>query len=146
MNANPVQPISEYEGRQEHINDLALPPLEVVDNKLKGVEYRVQLDTKELNSICPRTGLPDFGRMELSYIPNQVVVEEKALKLHLTAYRNVGIFKEFMAAKFFKDFVEATKPKWAKVHYEFEPRGGLPSIVDIAYDGAKIYAPREVSA
>ena len=127
-----------YSGKQEHVRKLDLPKLEVVENKFQDVEFTSKLITKEMNSVCPKSGLPDFGTIELSYIPDKVVVEEKSFKMYLTAYRNIGIFKEFATANIFKDFVEACKPKWAKIHAFFEPRGGLPSIIDIEYDGKNI--------
>lgn len=124
-----------YEENQEHIREIVkqLPALEGIKNFYEDVEATVTLTTKELNSICPRTGMPDFGQLRLQYIPKEQVVEEKSFKMYLTAFRSIGIFKEFMTQQIFKDFCDTIKPKWAAIHAEFEPRGGIPSIVDIEY-------------
>ena len=128
-----------YSGKQEHVRNLDLPKLEVVENKFQDIEFTSKLITKEMNSVCPKTGLPDFGTIELSYIPNKVVIEEKSFKMYLTAYRNIGIFKEFATANIFKDFIEACKPKWGKIHVHWLERGGISSDIYIMFDGKKMF-------
>lgn len=129
---------SSYSGLHGHIAGLKLPALEAVENIYSGKGYMVTYSYSEFTSICPKTGLPDFGSLKIEYIPQKTVVEEKSLKLYLVGYRNVGIFKEFAAIKILEDFVKCVKPKRASIHAEFAPRGGIPSIVDAEYKNGKI--------
>ncbi len=122
-----------YEGRQETIRELALPPIEVWENKYPDREYVVELIAGEFNSICPLTGLPDFGTVTIRYAPARWCAELKAFKLYLTAYRNVGIFQEHAANRILDDFVGAVAPRWAELVAEFNLRGGIKTIVRCEY-------------
>ncbi|MBI2598367.1 MAG: NADPH-dependent 7-cyano-7-deazaguanine reductase QueF [Candidatus Diapherotrites archaeon] len=128
-----------YSGLHGDLKDLRLPKLEAVENIFHGKGYSVTYSYDEFTSICPKTGLPDFGELKIEYAPDKYVVEEKSLKLYLVGYRNVGIFKEFASIKILDDFCKAVKPKWAKIHAVFKPRGGIPSIVDAQYKNGKIF-------
>jgi 7-cyano-7-deazaguanine reductase len=79
--------------------------------------------------VCPKTGLPDFGKLTLRYTPDKLCLELKSLKMYLLAYRNLGIFYENVVNKFLRDVVRAAKPVSAEVIGEFTPRGGLQSKV-----------------
>ena len=129
---------SRYSGLHGHIAHIKLPLLEAVENIFFGKGYTVTYTYAEFTSICPKTGLPDFGSLKIEYVPQKFVVEEKSLKLYLVGYRNVGIFKEFAAIKILQDFTSCVKPKLAKIHAEFAPRGGIPSIVDAQFKNGKI--------
>ena len=129
---------STYSGLHGHIEGLKLPALEAVENIYSGKGYTVTYTYSEFTSICPKTGLPDFGSLKIEYVPQKTVIEEKSLKLYLVGYRNVGIFKEFSTIKILEDFVSCVKPKWARIHAEFAPRGGIPSIVDAQFKNGKI--------
>lgn len=129
---------SSYSGLHGHLKDLKLPALEAVENIFYGKGYTVAYSYDEFTSICPKTGLPDFGSIFLDYVPAKTVVEEKSLKLYLVGYRNVGVFKEFAIVKILSDFVKVTNPKWARIRGEFKPRGGIPSIVNAEYKNGKI--------
>ena len=83
----------------------------------------------EFTSVCPKTGLPDFGRLTLRYVPDKKCLELKSLKMYLLAYRNLGIFYENVVNRFLRDVVAAAKPVCATVTGEFTPRGGLHSKV-----------------
>jgi 7-cyano-7-deazaguanine reductase len=77
--------------------------------------------------MCPKTGLPDFGRLTLRYVPEGKCLELKSLKMYLLAYRNLGIFYENVVNRFLRDVVKAAQPASATVTGEFTPRGGLHS-------------------
>ena len=79
----------------------------------------------EFTSVCPKTGLPDFGKLTLRYVPDKQCLELKSLKMYLLAYRNLGIFQENVVNRFLRDVVKAAKPVRATVIGEFTPRGGL---------------------
>ena len=123
----------DYEGKQESIRDLSLPPIEVWENKYPDKEYEVELVVPEFNSICPFTGLPDFGTITLKYGPGTWCGELKAFKLYITAYRTIGIFQEHAANKILEDFVAAVKPRWAELEATFNARGGITTIVRCAW-------------
>ncbi len=118
-----------YEGLQEEIRSLKLPAIEVWENKYPEREYVVEIVTPEFNSVCPLTGLPDFGTVTIRYSPHKWCAELKSLKLYMTAYRTVGIFQEHAANKILEDFVAAVKPRWAEVEAVFNPRGGMKTCV-----------------
>ena len=79
--------------------------------------------------MCPKTGLPDFGRLTLRYTPDKLCLELKSLKMYVLAYRDLGIFYENVVNRFLRDVVAATRPVTATVVGEFTPRGGLHSKV-----------------
>ncbi len=105
----------------------ALPALAVFPNQFKG--YTIEIIHPEFTSICPKTGLPDFGTVTLRYEPKDHVVELKALKLYLNGYRNIGIFQENAVNRILEDVVAICEPQWAKVVGDFQPRGGLRSVI-----------------
>lgn len=119
----------DYDGRQEQIRELILPTIEVWQNKYPDKEYEVELVIEEFNSICPLTGLPDFGMITIRYGPEQWCAELKSFKLYITAYRSVGIFQEHAANKILEDFVAAVHPRWAALEATFNVRGGITTVV-----------------
>ena len=108
-----------------------LPKLEVLPNQFK--DYTITIVIPEYTSLCPRTGLPDAGTITIDYEPDMFFVELKSLKLYILGYRNVGIFYENTVNRILKDFVKAVKPRWARVRGEFNPRGGITSIVEAQF-------------
>ncbi len=125
---------SGYTDRQNHIRDLVIdPPLEVIENIYHDREYVVELVTDEFSSVCPKTGLPDFATVIIRYIPDRYLVEEKALKLYLTSYRNLGIFQENAINKIMDDFVAKVSPKWIKVIGNWKSRGGIRVNVEVEW-------------
>jgi 7-cyano-7-deazaguanine reductase len=83
----------------------------------------------EYSSVCPKTGLPDYGTITIQYKPRKACIELKSLKLYLLAYRNLGIFYENAVNKMLHDLVAALEPEWCVVKGEFTPRGGLTTSV-----------------
>ena len=108
-----------------------LPKLEVLPNQFKG--YTIKIIIPEYTSLCPRTGLPDAGTITIEYEPEKSFVELKSLKLYILAYRNVGIFYENAVNRILRDFTTAVRPRWALVRGEFNPRGGITSVVEAKY-------------
>jgi 7-cyano-7-deazaguanine reductase len=129
MTEDDVRRSPAYDGRQDGIRDLALPPIEVWENKYADRAYEVELVVGEFNSICPLTGLPDFGTVTIRYAPARWCAELKAFKLYVTAYRTVGIFQEHAANRILDDFVEAVRPRWADLEAVFNVRGGIKTVV-----------------
>ncbi len=122
---------SGYHDRQDHIRDIKIEPaLDTVENMYADRDYVVELHTTEFSSVCPKTGLPDFAELSIRYIPDQVLVEEKSLKLYLTGYRSLGIFQEHATNKILDDFVAAINPRWVEISANWNPRGGIGVLVE----------------
>jgi 7-cyano-7-deazaguanine reductase len=102
-----------------------LPEIETWPNQFRG--YEIEIEIPEFTSICPKTGLPDFGKLTLRYVPGKFCLELKSFKMYTLAYRNLGIFYENVVNRFLADVVKAAKPVSATVVGEFTPRGGLQS-------------------
>ncbi len=111
--------------------DVPLPKIECFENQFKN--YEITIAIPEFTSICPRSGLPDFGTITIRYIPDQWCVELKSLKMYVLAYRNLGIFYENAVNRILKDFVSASKPVRAVVTGEFNVRGGMKSTIEAVY-------------
>jgi 7-cyano-7-deazaguanine reductase len=111
--------------------DAALPEIETWPNQFP--DYEIEIAIPEFTSVCPKTGLPDFGKLTLRYVPDKKCLELKSLKLYLLAYRNLGIFYENVVNRFLRDVVAAAKPKSATVTGEFTPRGGLESKITASW-------------
>jgi 7-cyano-7-deazaguanine reductase len=108
-----------------------LPRLETWPNQYPG--YEITIEIPEYTAICPKTGLPDFGLIRLTYVPDQSCIELKSLKLYIQGYRNLGIFYENAVNKILADFVKACRPVSATVTGEFTARGGLHSVIQASY-------------
>ena len=105
--------------------DAELPEIETFPNQFPG--YTIEISIPEFTSLCPRTGLPDYGTIVLEYVPDKLCLELKSLKMYVLAYRNLGIFEENVVNRFLRDVVAAAKPVSATVTGEFRPRGGIDS-------------------
>ena len=108
-----------------------LPEIETFPNQFP--DYEITIEIPEYTSVCPKTGLPDFGIITIWYIPDKKVMELKSLKMYILAYRNLGIFYENAVNRILEDVVKACQPKKALVRGEFTPRGGLSSTVEARY-------------
>ena len=115
--------------------DAKLPPIETWDNQIPG--YEVTTVIPEYTSVCPRTGLPDFGTITISYKPGRKCIELKSLKHYILGYRNLGIFYENAVNRILRDVVKACQPLWAEVRGEFTPRGGLRTTVTARYERSR---------
>ncbi|MCS7258465.1 MAG: preQ(1) synthase [candidate division WOR-3 bacterium] len=107
----------------------ALAPIEVWPNQFKN--YIITIEIPEFTSVCPKTNLPDFGKITISYIPDKWCCELKSLKYYILGYRNLGIFYENAVNRIARDFFTMVKPQWLKVRGEFNIRGGMRSIVEV---------------
>jgi 7-cyano-7-deazaguanine reductase len=104
-----------------------LPALETWPNQFQ--KYVITARFPEYSSVCPKTGMPDYGTLTIQYMPRKKCLELKALKMYLLAYRNLGIFYENAVNKILQDIVGAVEPEWCVVRGEFTPRGGLTTTV-----------------
>jgi|SRR5581483_5030704 len=104
------------------------PAIETWPNQFPA--YEIVIDVPEFTSVCPKTGLPDFGTITLRYMPDRSCLELKSFKEYLLSYRNLGIFQENIVNRVLEDVVDAAKPVWAEVRGEFRPRGGIGTVVE----------------
>jgi 7-cyano-7-deazaguanine reductase len=104
------------------------PGPEILDtflNKYPNRDYQVEFIFPEFTSLCPKTGQPDFAVIQIRYIPDELCIETKSLKLYFFAFRNFGGFMESITNKILEDLVNVCKPKWMEVIGKFNPRGGV---------------------
>src|ERR671924_168850 len=111
--------------------DAPLPEIDSWPNQFRG--YEITIAIPEYTSICPKTGLPDFGTITIRYMPAERCLELKSLKYYLLAYRNLGIFYENAINRILRDIVAACQPVWAVVTGEFNVRGGMRSVIEAKY-------------
>jgi 7-cyano-7-deazaguanine reductase len=111
--------------------DASLPEIETWPNQFPA--YEIEIVIPEFTSVCPKTGLPDFGKITIRYTPDQRCLELKSLKTYMLAYRNLGIFYENVVNRVLQDIVAAAQPVRATVIGEFTPRGGIHSKVTAFY-------------
>jgi 7-cyano-7-deazaguanine reductase len=107
--------------------DGKFPEIETWPNQFHG--YEIVVDDPEFTSVCPKTGLPDFGVLTIRYKPHKNCLELKSLKEYLQSYRNLGIFQENIVNQVLEDVVRWAKPEWAEVKGDFRPRGGISTVV-----------------
>jgi 7-cyano-7-deazaguanine reductase len=107
--------------------------LEAFPNKYPGRDYEIRFEHPEFTSLCPKTGQPDFATIEITYIPDQLCIETKSLKLYFTAYRNHGSFMETITNQILDDLVSVCQPRMMQVVAQFNPRGGTSLTVTAEY-------------
>tara|TARA_B100001750_G_C14998575_1_gene346191 strand:+ start:85 stop:435 length:351 start_codon:yes stop_codon:yes gene_type:complete len=103
--------------------------LDIVQNEYKKQDYTIEITVPEFNCVCPKTGLPDFGKIHIEYVPDQYIVELKSLKLYIVKFRNMGIFHEHVTNYILNDFKKACKPKKINIIGDFNPRGGIKTVI-----------------
>ncbi|MDR3436188.1 preQ(1) synthase [Telmatospirillum sp.] len=100
--------------------------LETVRNPHLGTLYVVRFTAPEFTSLCPITGQPDFAHLVIDYVPDELLVESKSLKLFLASFRNHGAFHEDCTVNIGKRLVDALSPLWLRIGGYWFPRGGIP--------------------
>jgi 7-cyano-7-deazaguanine reductase len=107
--------------------------LETFENQYPGREYEIDITCPEFTCVCPKTGQPDFATINIKYVPDELCIELKSLKLYMFSYRNKGAFHEQVTNKILDDIVEACKPIRAHVTGDFNVRGGIKTVVRADY-------------
>ena len=109
--------------------------LETFPNPKPGRDYEIAMECPEFTCICPRTGQPDFAMIRIRYVPAELCVELKSLKLYLWSYRNEGAFHEAVINRILDDLVQAVRPKTMTVVGDFNVRGGINTTVTASHGG-----------
>ena len=107
--------------------------LEAIPFDYPGSATEVIYETDEFTAVCPWTGLPDFARLIIRYVPDRSLVELKSLKYYLTSYRNVGILQEHAVNRILKDLVQLVHPVSMVVEAEYRERGGIKTRATARY-------------
>ena len=107
--------------------------IETFDNPHPNRNYAIRHVAPEFTSVCPKTGQPDFGRIEIEYVAGALCVELKSLKFYLQGFRNEGVFYEDVVNRILDDLVAALSPRTMTVIGSFTPRGGMHSVITAEY-------------
>jgi 7-cyano-7-deazaguanine reductase len=113
---------------------MASSTLETFPNPRPGRDYEIDIRCPEFTSVCPKTGLPDFGVIVISYVPDELCLELKALKYYMVGFRNQGIFYEAATNQILDDLVAACRPRRMTVVGDFTSRGGISTTVTAKYE------------
>jgi len=109
--------------------------LETFPNPEPGRDYEIRMECPEFTCVCPRTGQPDFAAFTISYVPDELCVELKSLKLYLWSFRDEGHFHEAVTNRILDDLVAVTRPRRMEVRGVFNVRGGIGTTVIARHDG-----------
>jgi 7-cyano-7-deazaguanine reductase len=96
-------------------------------------DYEIEISTPEFTCVCPKTGQPDFAEITVNYVPDELCLELKSLKLYYWSYRNEGAFHEAVTNKIMDDLVNACNPRKMTITGNFNVRGGLHTVVKVSY-------------
>jgi 7-cyano-7-deazaguanine reductase len=107
--------------------------LETFPNPNPGRDYQIRFEAPEFTCLCPKTGQPDFATIRIEYVPDQLCVELKSLKLYLWSYRNEGAFHEAVTNRILDDLVAAIQPRRLRVEGDFNVRGGIHTTVVVEH-------------
>ena len=120
-------------GEREYPESPGNARLETFPNRYADRDYWITFECPEFTSRCPVTNQPDFGRIEIRYVPDQCCIESKSLKLYLFSYRNHGTFHEEAVNRILDDVVRTCDPREIVVTGDFNPRGGIAIRVEAAH-------------
>jgi 7-cyano-7-deazaguanine reductase len=114
-----------YEGRQGHIPELKTPGIDTWEFQYPGRDTTIEIQIPEFTCMCPKTALPDFATLTLTYVPNKLCLELKSFKEYILFFRDLGIFHEHVVNKILDDCVQACHPRSMELRGVFNPRGGI---------------------
>ena len=120
--------------------------IETFPNPRPERDYEIVIDCPEFTSLCPKTGLPDFGEIIIRYAPDERCLELRALKYYMIEFRNKGIFYEAVTNLILDELAAACGPRRMTVIGDFSPRGGISTTVTATYERAQGSGPRAQGA
>jgi 7-cyano-7-deazaguanine reductase len=112
---------------------MSLPALDTFEYKYKGSEINISLTCPEFTAICPFSDFPDFATIKIDYVPNELCVELKSLKLYVNGFRSVKIFHEHVVNRILEDFVRACDPLSVEIEGDFNVRGNIKTVIKASY-------------
>ncbi|MFC1585197.1 preQ(1) synthase [Fibrobacterota bacterium] len=122
-----------YKGLQGHIRKLKVPLIDTWEFQYPGSETEIVITIPEFTCLCPKTGLPDFAVLTVTYAPGSACLELKSLKEYILFYREVGIFHEHVVNKVMEDCVRSCSPRRLEVRGTFNARGGIQTTAVASY-------------
>lgn len=125
---------------------VAQAELEAVPNPATGRDYRIDASCPEFTCLCPRSGFPDFATIHVTYVPDQLLVELKALKLYLNRFRNEHLFHEAAVNRILDDLVALCSPKWMKVVGDFNVRGNIKTVITAVHRAEGYVLPEVINS
>jgi 7-cyano-7-deazaguanine reductase len=124
--------LKRFDTEKEDVIDVEC--LEAIAFEYPGSETEVVYETDEFTAVCPWTGLPDFAKLTIKYVPDNSLVELKSLKYYLTSYRNIGILQEHAVNRILKDLVALLQPVSMTIEAEYRERGGIKTKATVKYE------------
>ena len=124
--------------KPDRVDTTTLDPIEYAYQGHRDIV--ITIHQPEFTSVCPMTGLPDYGTITIKYMPDRKIIELKSLKFYFLQYRNVGIFYEHLVNRILDDLVSALNPKWMEVQGSFTSRGGISSDVSAQFNSDSLSA------
>ena len=118
--------------------------LETFPNPAPQRDYTIRMTIPEFSCLCPKTGQPDFATLKLEYVPDQLCVELKSLKLYLWSFRDRGCFHEAVTNEILEHLAGATRPRFMRLTAEFFVRGGIYTTVVAQHIEAGWHSPPDV--
>ncbi|MCX5750302.1 MAG: preQ(1) synthase [Candidatus Saganbacteria bacterium] len=122
-----------YQNAQTTMKGIKLPKIDTFPNLYADRDYNIHIENPEFTCLCPKTGLPDFATVTIDYLPGETILELKSLKYYFMAYREQGVYHEFVANKILDDLFKACQPKKIEIVVHFNTRGGIDTTVKAAY-------------
>ncbi len=120
------------EGKHFHFESESTIQTHILERfSYKGERQVIVYETPEFSCVCPFSGLPDYGKLLIEYIPNQYCIELKSLKYYIVSFRLVGIYQEAATNRVFQDVHRFLKPRYLKVKTIYNPRGGIHATCEI---------------
>ncbi|HID83079.1 MAG TPA: NADPH-dependent 7-cyano-7-deazaguanine reductase QueF [Chromatiales bacterium] len=119
--------------------------LETFENPNPERDFTIRIDVPEFTCLCPKTGQPDFATFLIEYVPDQLCVELKSLKLYMWSYRDEGAFHEAVTNQILNDLVKATSPRFMRLTGKFNVRGGIYTDVVVEHRADGWTPPTPVS-
>jgi 7-cyano-7-deazaguanine reductase len=110
-----------------------LPVLDTFEYQYKGKKINISFTCPEFTAICPFSDFPDFATIKIDYVPNQLCVELKSLKLYINGFRSVKIFHEHVVNRIIEDFVAACDPTSVDIEGDFNIRGNIKTVIRASY-------------
>ncbi|MBD3335838.1 MAG: NADPH-dependent 7-cyano-7-deazaguanine reductase QueF [Candidatus Eisenbacteria bacterium] len=114
--------------------------LETFPNPKPERHYEIRMEHPEFTCVCPKTGQPDFATIRIRYIPNEICIELKSLKLYFWSFRGEGHFHEEVTNQILDDLVRACRPRWMEVEADFNVRGGIHTVVTARHEAGSTSA------
>ncbi len=107
--------------------------LEIFPYEYPGKDVAIDIETDEFSAVCPWSGLPDFGKVTIRYLPKEKILELRSLKYYLLSYRNVGIYQEHAINRMIEDLVKVVVPQWMEIALDYKVRGGIHTVCKVRW-------------